>query len=660
MSGSTGLGSPLEVLRECSATLLDAAGTAVDEVRLLDGGEAGEYACLVEELSRIVEFLQIVAAGLAQRVRQEALASPASGITVVTSGGWGGEDTSATAIGWRSSETSAAAGSIGGLRTSETSAPAATGGWGTSETGTSEGSWGRIGAVSGGAASDKESRAANRAGAVSGGVPARAYGVGPGAAEFRNTAEYLRACLRISAGEARRRLALAGAVLPRTGLTGQPMPPVREELAEAMTTGAVSSKAATQITVTLENIRPLTDNATMAQVEHSLTSTAIDHDPEFLASVAKRWTNAIDQDGGEPSEELLRQRQGAFLRRPRNGLQHLEVFATPDQFEHLITVMNTATNPRLPNTSTNTTGTTDAAVTGTGAATAEAAGMTGAGAGSTASGGEQAATGDKATAPVFSESDGVASLDRRTRAQRMLDGIIGACKIALSSGTLPAAGGLRPQILVTIGYKELLADLNNTTTDANGMTGTNLSNTWTSGSSTCVNGIASIDINRAGSGTGTSGIAGAGIAGAGINRAGSGSGVFAFTGPVSAAVIRKMACDAELLPVVMGTEGQVLDIGRTSRVFPPHIRKAITARDLGCAFPGCTMPAPWCEAHHITYWSHGGTTSTSNGTLLCSHHHHLIHKEHWQIQVQNDIPWFIPPPHIDPQRKPRRNHYFRQ
>ncbi|WP_251041377.1 HNH endonuclease signature motif containing protein, partial [Arthrobacter sp. ISL-30] len=252
-----------------------------------------------------------------------------------------------------------------------------------------------------------------------------------------------------------------------------------------------------------------------------------------------------------------------------------------------------------------------------------------------------------------------ASLDRRTRAQRMLDGIIGACKIALSSGTLPAAGGLRPQILVTIGYKELLADLNNTTTDANGMTGTSKSNTWTSGSSTCVNDIASIDINRAGSGTGTSGIAGAGIAGAGINRAGSGSGVFAFTGPVSAAVIRKMACDAELLPVVMGTEGQILDIGRASRVFPPHIRKAITARDLGCAFPGCTMPAPWCEAHHITYWSHGGTTSTSNGTLLCSHHH-LIHKEHWQIQVQNDIPWFIPPPHIDPQRKPRRNHYFRQ
>ena len=49
----------------------------------------------------------------------------------------------------------------------------------------------------------------------------------------------------------------------------------------------------------------------------------------------------------------------------------------------------------------------------------------------------------------------------------------------------------------------------------------------------------------------------------------------------------------------------------------------------------------------------------SNGTLLCSHHHHLIHKEHWTIQLKTGIPWFIPPPHLDPRQQPRRNHYFR-
>ena len=137
------------------------------------------------------------------------------------------------------------------------------------------------------------------------------------------------------------------------------------------------------------------------------------------------------------------------------------------------------------------------------------------------------------------------------------------------------------------------------------------------------------------------------------------TGSLAFTGPVTAFTVRKIACDADIIPVVLGGEGQILDIGRASRVFPPHIRKAITARDRGCAFPQCTIPAPWCEAHHITYWSRGGTTGTGNGTLLCSHHHHVIHKEHWSIQMRTGIPWFIPPPHLDPARTPRRNTYFR-
>ena len=131
-----------------------------------------------------------------------------------------------------------------------------------------------------------------------------------------------------------------------------------------------------------------------------------------------------------------------------------------------------------------------------------------------------------------------------------------------------------------------------------------------------------------------------------------------FTGPVTASTARKIACDADIIPVLLGGEGRILDIGRASRVFPPHIRKALTARDQGCAFPGCTIPAPWCEAHHITYWSRGGTTGTDNGVLLCSHHHHLIHKEQWTIQLRTGIPWFIPPPHIDPRQKPRRNYYF--
>ena len=133
------------------------------------------------------------------------------------------------------------------------------------------------------------------------------------------------------------------------------------------------------------------------------------------------------------------------------------------------------------------------------------------------------------------------------------------------------------------------------------------------------------------------------------------TGSLLFTGPVTASTVRKIACDADIIPVLLGGEGRILDIGRASRIFPPHIRKALIARDRGCAFPGCTIPATWCEAHHITYWSQGGTTGTENGVLLCSHHHHVIHKEHWAIQVRRGIPVVHPatPPRPAPTAPPQ-------
>ncbi|MGO4122545.1 DUF222 domain-containing protein, partial [Arthrobacter sp. YAF16] len=240
---------------------------------------------------------------------------------------------------------------------------------------------------------------------------------------YRKTGEFLRDRLQITAVEAHRRLALAGDVLPRTGITGQPLPPLREELADAVAAGTVPSRSATIITLALARVRPLCDAETAARMEHALTRTAVEHDPDFLARVARRWTDAIDQDGAEPSEEVLRQLQGAFLRKPRHGLQHLEIFATTEQFEHLLTVMNTATNPR----------------TGTEAP-------------------DDAATGSAGSEPG-SAAGGVAGteetlLDRRSRPQKSLDGLVGACKVALASGALPATGGLRPQVMVTIDYRD--------------------------------------------------------------------------------------------------------------------------------------------------------------------------------------------------------------
>jgi len=125
---------------------------------------------------------------------------------------------------------------------------------------------------------------------------------------------------------------------------------------------------------------------------------------------------------------------------------------------------------------------------------------------------------------------------------------------------------------------------------------------------------------------------------------------------LSAAHTRMLLCDADIVPVVLGGRGEVLDVGRALRTATPAIRRAVTARDKGCAFPGCDRPPEWCDFHHLIWWSRGGPTSVEQGCLLCPHHHTEIHREHWKARRGNDgLPEFIPPLWVDPEQKPRRN-----
>ncbi|MER7073219.1 DUF222 domain-containing protein [Terrabacter sp. NPDC000476] len=99
------------------------------------------------------------------------------------------------------------------------------------------------------------------------------------------------------------------------------------------------------------------------------------------------------------------------------------------------------------------------------------------------------------------------------------------------------------------------------------------------------------------------------------------------TGDVlSPRTVRRMACDAEILPMVLGGDGELLDLGRSRRLFTRGQRLALIARDRGCSFPGCTVPATWCDAHHVLPWQHGGRTCVSNGALLCPRHHTTVHE----------------------------------
>ena len=188
--------------------------------------------------------------------------------------------------------------------------------------------------------------------------------------------------------------------------------------------------------------------------------------------------------------------------------------------------------------------------------------------------------------------------DTRTPAQRRADALVEVCRLALRTGRLPEDGGEPPQVSVTVPYDPITQVL------------------------------------------------GVGITDTGVR--------------VSAAAARRMACDARIMPVVLGGDGQILDTGRTRRLAGGALRRALHVRDGGCAFPGCDRPARWTDAHHIVAWTDGGNTDLDNLVLLCRHHHRLIHDpgEGWQIRLGTDRrPEFIPPPSIDLHQRPRRNLY---
>ncbi|ORM08584.1 HNH endonuclease signature motif containing protein [Prescottella equi] len=124
------------------------------------------------------------------------------------------------------------------------------------------------------------------------------------------------------------------------------------------------------------------------------------------------------------------------------------------------------------------------------------------------------------------------------------------------------------------------------------------------------------------------------------------------TGPLSIATARRIACDCHLTPIVMD-DGVPINLGRSSRTVSKKQRRALIARDHGCAFPGCGAPPAHCEGHHIKHWADGGPTDLDNLVLLCRYHHTLLHHSHWDVKIGADRhPWFTPPSTVDPYKKP--------
>jgi hypothetical protein len=140
--------------------------------------------------------------------------------------------------------------------------------------------------------------------------------------------------------------------------------------------------------------------------------------------------------------------------------------------------------------------------------------------------------------------------------------------------------------------------------------------------------------------------------------------------PLANDTVRRILCDADLTTVItrsltpatpdgcaqpladllLDASREVLYVGRTERVVPPRLRRALEARDRHCQFPGCRAHVRRCHAHHIREWENGGRTDLDNTLLLCVRHHHAVHEGGWRITRAADIPpggtgcWEFTPP----------------
>ncbi|MCQ9166188.1 HNH endonuclease signature motif containing protein, partial [Arthrobacter sp. STN4] len=191
--------------------------------------------------------------------------------------------------------------------------------------------------------------------------------------------------------------------------------------------------------------------------------------------------------------------------------------------------------------------------------------------------------------------------DRRTRAQKLLDGLIDCIKLAARTGKLPMNGGLKPQLFISTNETELQRHTKD------GRPG----------------GIAFLP----------------------------------YSGPQPLALLEEELCDADITTMILGNGENILNVGRTQRFFTDTQRKILIARDKGCCFPHCRRTAMTTDAHHIIPWSQGGGTDISNGALLCTVHHHTVHQGLWSIELINGTPWFTPCYKLDPTQTKLRNHY---
>ena len=196
--------------------------------------------------------------------------------------------------------------------------------------------------------------------------------------------------------------------------------------------------------------------------------------------------------------------------------------------------------------------------------------------------------------------------DARSAAQRRADALGELARLGLRAGRLPQEGGLRPQLTVTVELGSLLA----------GSGGVGGSGGW--------GGILAPETVRRLACDAT-------VTRAVVHRHPHQPGTHRADADHDGGLAEQLRAAVALLPPPLGAPGQLLDLGRTTRVISRGLRRALTVRDGGCVAAGCDRPAAWSDAHHLNHWLDGGATSLANLVLRCRTHHLAAHEGGWRL-----------------------------
>lgn len=357
---------------------------------------------------------------------------------------------------------------------------------------------------------------------------------------YKNAERLLQDLLRIGPGEAGRRVRHARAVTAMPSITGPPLPALLPAVAEVVTSGTIGAEHVEVIHRVMSELPAEVAEQDRQAAERTLAQAAAELDPVAVAKLGRAIVARLDQDGRPPGETAPRDPGNELRWSPRrDGGIELKGRLGVEGAALLSTVLSPLARPR----------------------------------------------------PATNGQP-----DPRCRAERYGDALVDALRLAAASGKLPAEGGERPTLVVTVSLD-------------------NLRDQTERAAPALLGGSTLID----------------------------------------ASLARRLACDSAVIPAVLGSRSEPLDIGRKTRVVPISLRRALVLRDGGCAFPACVTSDRWCDAHHLHPWANGGHTALPNLVLLCSTHHDLVHRSDWHAIMQDGRPAFVPPAYIDPTQRPRRN-----